>query len=59
MERKEAIDRGKRRYITGRACINGHLAARDTLSGACLLCVRDSTRRARERVRAKLDQVRR
>ena len=58
MERSEAIARSQRRYTTGRPCVNGHLAERDTLSGACVLCMRANTQRARERIREKLSAAR-
>lgn len=38
MERKTAIERGLKRYFTGKACKHGHLADRITVSGACSVC---------------------
>lgn len=55
MTRSEAIAAGLRRFNTGKPCANGHTADRDTLSGACLDCVRANTRAARARVKAALD----
>lgn len=55
MERRQAIALGMRRFNNGRPCVNGHMADRDTLSGACLDCVRANTRASRARVKAALD----
>jgi hypothetical protein len=45
---------GLHRYFTGRPCIAGHVAERQTLSGACVECQRLSSRANRERIRKLL-----
>lgn len=51
MERKEAIEKGLPRYFTGRPCKHGHLGERDTISAACLTCVKLAGNAAKERAR--------
>ena len=38
--RSEANRRGTSRYLTGKACCNGHIAERYTDSGGCVTCVK-------------------
>lgn len=38
--RKEALQRGLKRFFTGKPCQKGHLAERNVRSGACLECNR-------------------
>lgn len=40
MERKEAAERGLKKYNTGRLCKNGHGSDRYTATGACESCIR-------------------
>lgn len=60
--RKEARDRGLRRYFTGKPCKNGHLSERHTSNTHCLACRMEAERKWRavnpERVRARNDQYR-
>lgn len=52
----EAKAAGLKRFMTGRACRNGHVAERYVTSGACVEC----DRKLWQRVRPKLDtEVRR
>jgi hypothetical protein len=53
MERSTALQMGLPQYETGRPCKNGHVDARYTSSGACVVCVRDAARGVR---RAPLPQ---
>jgi hypothetical protein len=53
-DRKKAIAKGERKYYTGRPCKRGHLALRNTLTGACTQCLADHQRAAVARVRAAL-----
>lgn len=39
-ERASAIERGDKRYFTGRPCKHGHLAERTTSNGCCVVCER-------------------
>lgn len=39
-ERASAIERGDKRYFTGRPCKHGHVAERTTSSGGCVVCER-------------------
>jgi len=43
--RKEALQRGLKRYFPGTVCKNGHFAARQTSNCACIECVKTNTRR--------------
>jgi hypothetical protein len=57
--RQEAIDAGLPRYFTGEPCKNGHVAARLTLSSACLECKAEYVKRDRQRMadaRAALEE---
>ncbi len=38
MTQKEAIEKGHRKYWTGKVCINGHVKQRYTVSGICIGC---------------------
>lgn len=40
--RSEALKAGSTRYATGRPCIHGHIAPRNTSSAACIECVRQA-----------------
>lgn len=55
--RQEAIDRGHDSYFTGKACKNGHVALRRTVSCTCVECMKESVKKnkdnARERILAK------
>lgn len=48
---KDAKAAGLKRFMTGRACRNGHVAERYVTSGACVEC----DRKLWQRVRPKLD----
>ena len=43
--RKEAKVKGLKRYFTGKPCINGHIAERQTSGGSCFHCRRDKLAR--------------
>lgn len=45
--RTAAFSQGLRKYFTGKACINGHVEARYTATGACLGCLREAATRHR------------
>ena len=38
---KEAVDRGAKRYYTGKPCLRGHLALRHASTGGCTECQRE------------------
>lgn len=44
ISRKEAIEKGLKRYFTGKPCIHGHIDQRFTASSACLTCRLAETR---------------
>ena len=46
--RKEALLAGESEYFTGKPCKNGHVLARDTLSGRCPKCQEIYVKRDRE-----------
>jgi hypothetical protein len=50
--REQAIQEGSARYYTGVPCKNGHVSERNTLSGACLECMKENRRRDRDRIMA-------
>jgi hypothetical protein len=39
ISRKEALERGLKRYFTGKECPHGHITVRHTVNGACIGCV--------------------
>ena len=54
LSRKEALDRGLTRYITGKPCIYGHIAERLSSNWICVECnrenVKESGKKTPERV---------
>ena len=40
--RSAALHSGSTRYATGRPCLHGHIAPRNTSSAACIECVRQA-----------------
>jgi len=40
-ERAEAKAEGKTRYYTGRPCLHGHVAERQTSNGTCVVCLKE------------------
>lgn len=40
LSREEAIEKGLRRFNTGRPCAKGHYADRQTTNGGCIACMR-------------------
>lgn len=57
MERKQAIEQGLAKFITGRPCKYGHTSERNTVTGACLECVNNRNKeyqqKARDMIKAK------
>jgi hypothetical protein len=45
VSRKEAKEKGLKRYFTGNVCKQGHLAERYTLTGHCCECVKEEARK--------------
>lgn len=43
--RKEAKDRGLKRYFTGKPCKHGHIAERHTVDGACTECSKSKNKK--------------
>jgi len=39
VKRKEAFEKGAKRYFTGKRCINGHLSERYTTNRCCIECL--------------------
>lgn len=52
--RKDAGRTGSLYYMTGKACVNGHISKRYTPTGACVACNRESTRLQREQLKEAL-----
>ena len=42
--RAEAVKRGNNKYLTGKSCVNGHIAERYTASSTCVTCMRVRSR---------------
>jgi hypothetical protein len=51
--RAAAAERGAVRYFTGQPCPQGHVAARYTLGGYCVICQRDATRANKAAIRSR------
>lgn len=49
ISRKEALERGLKRYFTGKPCRQGHLAEKATVNGACCKCARVRAQNRREK----------
>jgi len=54
--RARAIDTGSVRYFNGQPCPAGHLAARYTLSGYCVVCQLIATKAQKVAAKAKRDE---
>lgn len=53
--RADALKSGARHYFTGKPCVAGHTARRDTVSGYCCVCrlLRQNEMRAKARKQLK------
>ena len=51
--RQEALQRGLKRYFTGRACSHGHVAERLVSGFVCSECLRLRNQRARARAKTE------
>jgi hypothetical protein len=49
----EAIERGLKKFYTGKACKNGHTAMRYTVSGTCELCIAQHHKKTQAFIAAK------
>ena len=54
MTQKEAIEKGLRKYWTGKICINGHVKQRYTVSGICIGCNAMNSAKRNRKKRAEL-----
>ena len=54
VSRKEAIERGLTRYFTGKACKQGHVAQRQTISATCITCLREASHRNKQNAAAAI-----
>lgn len=52
--RKQAIERGEKRYFTGKPCKNGHLSERQVNGNGCIKCMRERSKEYWERNPEKL-----
>ena len=52
--RKDALKNGSKRYFTGACCQRGHIAERDTVTGACCDCAKTRRQRYQQKVRDAL-----
>lgn len=48
ISRKEARERGLKRYFTGNPCKHGHIAQRQTTNGVCITCFAGISKRYRD-----------
>lgn len=53
LTRNDAIQQGFIRYYTGKPCVHGHIAQRNTITGACLQCMGNYNRKRRRQVSDK------
>ncbi len=54
--RKEAIESGEPFYLTGKPCLNGHVAPRYTVDGACKECRVEYARKDRAMIKERIKQ---
>ena len=52
--RQAAIEKGLKRYYTGRPCKKGHKSQRYTLSCSCVQCITEGAEKSRAITRAKM-----
>lgn len=57
MTRKEALEKGLKKYWTGKICGNGHVRQRYTSSSICTGCNAMNTKRYNKDARAKLNAL--
>ena len=57
-ERAEALSLGEKSYFTGRPCIHGHIAKRQTSSGTCVICAAQKTKNYAVKNKEKLSSKR-
>ncbi|AUR97537.1 coil containing protein [Vibrio phage 1.240.O._10N.261.52.F8] len=48
--RKEAKERGLKRYFTGKPCKHGHIAERNVCGGHCCACIAERNRKHRNKI---------
>ena len=56
--RQAAIDRGLRRFFTGKPCLHGHIAERYTLQGQCCECQKLGSAGYKEEIKQRLKAAR-
>lgn len=59
MNRKEALQKGLKKYFTGRQCSRGHIADRYAKTGHCTVCARQTANTWRERERDSYNEYHR
>lgn len=59
IKRLEAIEKGYKSYFTGIECKSGHIAKRQTSSGACYECVRLANKKIRDGAKNRRISIRR
>jgi hypothetical protein len=52
--RLEALERGLKKYYTGKPCAAGHVSTRWTLSGSCVQCQKDAAAKNVSKMRDRL-----
>jgi hypothetical protein len=52
--RADALKSGQRHYFTGKPCLAGHIARRDSVSGHCCVCKLLRQNQARQAARRQL-----
>ena len=58
MKRREAAERGLKRYYTGRPCSKGHDSQRFTATGVCIMCAAGYTKEYQSRMRKTVNSAR-
>lgn len=51
---EEAVEKGHRKYWTGKTCVNGHIKQRYTASGICIGCNAMNSAKRVKRIRSEL-----
>ena len=57
MTRNEAIDKGYRKYWTGKICVNGHIKQKYSASGICIGCNSMNSTKYSKKIRKRLIEV--
>lgn len=57
VSRKEAIEKGLKKYYTGKTCKNGHYSERYTVGSECQGCLTSAVYSSRQQIKDRIQAV--